>query len=86
MRIVQVYKDVHPFVRGGIERYLHDLSRYLTCRGHKVDVLVAGNVRGGSKIEISGFDVIKYPCICRILSNPISPGLCSILKLSLIHI
>lgn len=80
MRILQIYKDVHPFVRGGIERYLHDLSRYLTGRGHKVDVLVAGNVRGGSKIEISGFDVIEYPCICRILSNPISPGLCSMLK------
>jgi rhamnosyl/mannosyltransferase len=80
MRILQVYKDVHPFVQGGIERYVHDLSRYLTGRGYEVSVLVAGNLRRGSKTEISGFNVIEYPCICRILSNPISPGLRGILK------
>ncbi|MCK4807541.1 MAG: glycosyltransferase [Candidatus Aegiribacteria sp.] len=78
MRILQVYKDIHPFVRGGIERYIHDLSRYLSVRGHEVNVLVAGN--GGSPEEVSGFNVIKYPCICRILSNPISPRLSRILK------
>ena len=77
MRILQVYKDVHPFVRGGIERYIHDLSRYLSTRGHEVDVLVAG---GGVSEEVSGFKVIKYPCLCRILSNPISPRLLRILK------
>ena len=78
MRILQVYKDIHPFVRGGIERYIHDLSRYLSRRGHDVDVLVAGS--GGSHEEVSGFNVIKYPCLCRILSNPISPRLTGILK------
>ncbi len=78
MRILQVYKDIHPFVRGGIERYIHDLSRYLSGKGHEVDVLVAGS--GGSSEEISGFNVIKYPCICRILSNPISPRFSRILK------
>ncbi|NOQ21864.1 MAG: glycosyltransferase [Candidatus Aegiribacteria sp.] len=78
MRILQVYKDIHPFVRGGIERYIHDLSRYLSGKGHEVDVLVAGS--GGSSDKISGFNVIKYPCICRILSNPISPRLRRILK------
>jgi rhamnosyl/mannosyltransferase len=80
VRILQVYKDVHPLVRGGIERYLHDLSRYLAGKGHEVSVLVAGNARGGSKTVVSGFNVIEYPCICRILSNPISPGLRSILQ------
>lgn len=80
MRILQVYKDVHPLVRGGIERYLHDLSRYLAGRGHEVSVLVAGNLMGCSIKEVSGFSVIEYPCICRILSNPISPGLRRILQ------
>lgn len=80
MKILQIYKDIHPFVRGGIERYLHDLSRYLASRGHEVSVLVAGNVRGCSEKQVSGFNVIEYPCICRILSNPISPGLRRILQ------
>jgi len=80
MKIVQVYKDVHPFVRGGIERYVHDLSMFLAGSGHDVDVLVAGDARGNLKCEVSGFNVVRYPCICRILSNPISPGLGRILK------
>ena len=78
MRILQVYKDVHPFVRGGIERYIHDLSRYLAGRGHEVNVLVASGA--GTSKEVSRFNVIEYPCLCRILSNPISPSLRRILK------
>ena len=78
MRILQVYKDIHPFVRGGIERYIHDLSSYLSSAGHEVDVLVAGSE--DSSEEVLGFNVIKYPCLCRILSNPISPNLHRILK------
>ncbi|MCD4701804.1 MAG: glycosyltransferase [Candidatus Aegiribacteria sp.] len=78
MRILQVYKDIHPFVRGGIERYIHDLSSHLSGMGHEVTVLVAGS--GGSSEKVSGFNVIEYPCMCRILSNPISPRLCRILK------
>ncbi|MEN8209417.1 MAG: glycosyltransferase [Candidatus Fermentibacteria bacterium] len=78
MRVLQVYKDIHPFVRGGIERYIHDLSKYLSSRGHEIDVLVAGDVNAAEKI--SGFNIVKYPCICRILSNPISPRLSGILK------
>lgn len=77
MRIVQVYKDVHPFVRGGIERYVHDLSAFLAGRGHEVTVLVAG--REGERSERSGFTVLEYPCVCRILSNPVSPGLGAVL-------
>ncbi len=78
MRIVQVYKDIHPFVRGGIERYIHDLSRYLSSQGHDVDVLVADGY--GASEQVSGFNVKTYPSICRILSNPISPRLYSVLK------
>lgn len=77
MRLLQVYKDVHPFVRGGIERYIHDLSAFLAQRGHQVTVLVAG--RGAGKSSVSGFGVVEYPCIARVLSNPVSPGLGRIL-------
>ncbi len=78
MRILQVYKDIHPFVRGGIERYIHDLSKYLSSEGHEVDVLVAGG--SDAQEQVSGFNVMIYPCICRILSNPISLRLHRILK------
>jgi len=80
MKILQVYKDIHPLVQGGIERYIHDLSVYLAGREHEVEVLVAGDRRGGTAQKISNFNVVKYPCICRILSNPISPGLTRILE------
>ncbi len=73
MKILQVYKDVHPFVRGGIERYVHDLSAFLASGRHEVTVMVAG-VKGSSH-EVSGFEVLEYPCLARILSNPVSPGL-----------
>lgn len=78
MRVLQVYKDVHPFVRGGIERYIHDLSSFLARRGHQVTVLVAG--RRAGRRRVSGFEVVGYPCIARVLSNPVSPGLGRILS------
>ncbi|MFO8183550.1 MAG: glycosyltransferase [Candidatus Aegiribacteria sp.] len=71
--MLQVYKDVHPFLTGGIERYIHDLSAFLSQRGHRVTVLVAG--REGRERTVSGFRVAEYPCVARVLSNPISPGL-----------
>lgn len=78
MRVLQVYKDVHPFVRGGIERYIHDLSAFLVERGHRVTVLVAG--RGMEERNVSGFRVAGYPCMGRLLSNPVSPGLGRIME------
>jgi rhamnosyl/mannosyltransferase len=73
VRIVEVYKDVHPMVRGGIERYVHDLSAFLARRGHSVTVMVAG--REGRETRVSGFRVLEYDCMGRLLSNPVSPGL-----------
>lgn len=74
MKILEVYKDVHPFVSGGIERYIHDLSSFLAEQGHRVTVMVAGgSVKDGTRV--SGFTVRTYPCYGRLLSNPVSPGL-----------
>jgi glycosyltransferase involved in cell wall biosynthesis len=80
MRILQVYKDVHPFTRGGIERYIHDLSVYLSSRGHDVDVLVARDGIGNADRGVTGFNIRTYRCCCRILSNPISSDLNGILR------
>ncbi len=80
MKILEVYKDVHPLVRGGIERYIHDLSSFLAEKGHDVEVLIAGDSSDGADIEISGFKVRTTPCICRVMSNPICPELIDTLR------
>lgn len=80
MKILEVYKDVHPLVRGGIERYIHDLSSFLAEKGHDVEVLIAGDNSDGADIEISGFKVRTTPCICRVMSNPICPELIDSLR------
>lgn len=80
MRILEVYKDIHPLVRGGIERYIHDLSSFLAEKGHNVEVLIAGDNCSISNIEISGFKVRTTPCIGRVMSNPICPELVDSLR------
>ncbi len=72
MRILQVYKDVYPFRHGGIERYIHDLSRFLCNRGHQVSVITAGKGKRRKAKTEAGFDVIQVPSFGRILSNPVS--------------
>lgn len=72
MRILQVYKDVFPFATGGIERYIHDLSRFLVQRGHEVAVLTAGSGFRHRSASVSGFNVIELPSLGRVLSNPLS--------------
>lgn len=80
MKILEVYKDVHPFVRGGIERYIHDLSSFLADSGHDVEVLIAGDNSDNTDTVVSGFKVRKTPCICRVMSNPICPELIDSLR------
>jgi len=76
VKILQVYKDVFPEVAGGIERYVHDFSLFLTARGHQVEILVAG---GGDR-TVGGVPVHGVPELCRILSNPLVPGFSRYLK------
>jgi len=83
LRIIEVYKDVHPYVRGGIERYVHDLSAFLASLGHDVTVLAASDgLPDGGSVRLEGFAVEGYPCAGRLLSTPIAPGLSDILRKS----
>lgn len=70
MKILQVYKDVFPEVNGGIERYIHDLSFFLSSSGHDVQILVAGG--GRRQIGTLGIEGVWSPF--RLLSNPVAPG------------
>jgi rhamnosyl/mannosyltransferase len=81
MKVVEVYKDVHPFVRGGIERYVRDLSVHLARSGHSVQILVAGVGLTGRGAELGeGITITGYPCVGRFLSTPLSWGLSRILR------
>lgn len=76
MKILQVYKDIHPEVRGGIERYIHDLSAYLVSAGHSVNVITAGNnINDSTEYNLNDIHIRKIPCFCRLFSNPLMVGL-----------
>jgi glycosyltransferase involved in cell wall biosynthesis len=81
VKVVEVYKDVHPFVRGGIEKYVHDLSVHLARSGHRVEILVAGTSFSGRGAELGdGITITGYPSMGRVLSTPVSWGLSRILR------
>jgi glycosyltransferase involved in cell wall biosynthesis len=84
MKILQVYKDMYPPVNGGIERYIHDLSRHLGRSGHEVSVLVASRepaLRSRGVIR-DGIPTIETPCLFRLLSNPVCLGLGGLVRRS----
>ncbi|HOZ17850.1 MAG TPA: glycosyltransferase [Candidatus Fermentibacter daniensis] len=77
MKILHVYKDFYPPVHGGVERYIHDVTAFMSSRGHECTVLVSSG--GPSVRERRRFhgdcEIVESPCLCRILSNPVCPGL-----------
>lgn len=82
MRILHVYKDVYPPVHGGIERYIHDTVASMAARGHESTILVASR-RPSTRIRryrTEGSLVVEAPCMGRPFSNPVCPGLASILR------
>jgi len=75
MRILQVYKDYFPPVRGGIESHLNILSHGLADRGIATEVLVS-NTCNKLEIQLDGkIKITKVPQITRIASAPINYNL-----------
>lgn len=75
MRILQVYKDYFPPVRGGIEGHLNVLTHGLEVRGIKVELLVSNTC---NKFEVQtddGIKITKVPQITRIASAPLNYNL-----------
>lgn len=76
MKILHVYKDFYPPVPGGVERYIHDVTTFMSERGHECTVLVSS--AGPSVRERRRFhgdcEIVESPCLCRILSNPVCPS------------
>jgi glycosyltransferase involved in cell wall biosynthesis len=73
MKILQVYKDYYPPVKGGIEGHIHLISRRLAKRGlMRVSVLVSNTCFRWSREDLDGIEVTKVPQMGRISSAPIS--------------
>ncbi|WP_292488653.1 glycosyltransferase family 4 protein [Methanoculleus sp. 10] len=73
MKIVQV-TPYYPPHTGGIERYVHNLSRALADRGHDVTVLTA-NIPKGSPVETeNGVVIERRPCLGRPFNDPFVPS------------
>lgn len=72
MKVLQVYKDYYPPVKGGIEGHINLLSTGLKKRGVKVEVLVSNTCNAFEKINIDGIPVTKVPQIGRFASAPLN--------------
>jgi len=75
VKIVHVYKDYHPPVRGGIEQTIERMARWQVAAGHDVTVLVSASGQNASRTEIvDGVRVVRVAEVGRALSSPLCPG------------
>lgn len=75
MRIVHVYKDYHPPVRGGIEQTVERMARAQSGDGHDVTVLVsASGGRETRRERLDGVRVIRVAEWARAMSAPFCPS------------
>lgn len=75
MKIVHVYKDYHPPVRGGIEQTIERMARWQVAAGHEVTVLVSASGQNASRTEVvDGVRVVRVAELARALSSPLCPG------------
>ncbi len=73
MKILHVYKDYYPPVKGGIECHINLLANGLKAKGVDVQVLVS-NTKNKHQIEqINGITVSKAPQWSRFYSAPLTP-------------
>jgi glycosyltransferase involved in cell wall biosynthesis len=74
MKILQITQYFLPHT-GGLERYVWNLSKYLTENGHEVEIYTS-NIPRTKKIEvIDGITIRRFSSIAEPLRNPIIPGL-----------
>jgi glycosyltransferase involved in cell wall biosynthesis len=55
-----MYPTYWPYVRRGVERYIHELAVYLVSQGHEVDVITS-KPGAGYETNTDGFRVIYLP-------------------------
>ena len=75
MKVLQIYKDYYPPVKGGIEGHINLLARGLKENGLEVQVLVSNTRNRLQKERIDGIKITKVPQLGRLSSAPINPSL-----------
>jgi glycosyltransferase involved in cell wall biosynthesis len=80
LKILHVYKDYYPPVKGGIENHLNLLCTGLKDRGVEVQVLVANTGNRFETETISGVHVVKAPQWGRFSSAPLTPTFSNYLR------
>lgn len=75
MKVLQIYKDFYPPVKGGIEKHVHLLSRWLQDIGVEVRALVSNIGPRMARQTFRGISVYKVPQFGRISSAPLNPTL-----------
>ncbi len=75
MKILQIYKDYYPPIRGGIEGHINLLANGLQQRGHAVEVLVSNRKCRYETENIGGIRVTKVPQLNRLASAPLNYSL-----------
>ena len=72
MKVLQIYKDYYPPVRGGIEGHINLLATGLKRRGIDVSVLVSNTGFRLVREEIDGIRVTRVPQVGRFTSAPLN--------------
>ena len=77
MKILQLTPYFLPYM-GGIEKYVHNLSKFLVERGHELEIITS-NFPKTKKFEIMDDIVIRrHACVVRPLRNAIVPSFLSL--------
>ncbi len=80
MKVLHVYKDFYPPVKGGIESHINLLSTGLMRRGIDVEVLVSNTINRYEKETYNGINIHKAPQLGRFSSAPLTPTFYRYLK------
>jgi len=75
LRILQIYKDFDPPIRGGIEGHINLLANGLKHKGHDVEVLVSNRKCRYEVDAIDGIRVTKAPQLKRFAAAPLNYSL-----------
>ena len=74
LKILHVYKDYYPPVKGGIECHLNLLANGLMKNGIDVQVLISNTANKYEQEVFNGIKVLKAPQLGRFYSAPLTPS------------
>jgi glycosyltransferase involved in cell wall biosynthesis len=72
MKVLHIYKDYYPPIKGGIEGHINQLANGLRRRGIGVEVLVSNTFSKLDIENVNGITVTKVPQLGRLVSAPLN--------------